>query len=398
MTNRRKTQTQSLPTAPIRGYIEGYYGRLLTWQDRTRIIEQMAELGLNAYLYAPKEDRCHRVEWRTQWSEVWLRDFTALCNAAATRGVMMFAGIAPGLDYDARHDSAEFDLLLTKARALQTAGAAAIVLMFDDIEPPPSTLDSTLSDEVALHAGIATRLSAHLTVPTLIVPRIYADEISDAAADSYQAMTVALPSDMAVFHCGSHIVAGANPLAPEATPAGQIFGQRLILWDNVYCNDYCPRRLFVGLHSDRAATADLMLNGTGMIETDLLLLEIITAGDDEAAWRGVLAKAGVPDEFHRIAAWFNMPVTADRIPAPPPLPDDSSFAAIESLLWRWKTPLAREWYPFLFGLKHDLLIASGLLPELRIAKTQTAALYQRLSDAQADKNQTQHEGNHDDAG
>jgi hyaluronoglucosaminidase len=65
-------------------------------------------------------------------------------------------------------------------------------------------------------------------------------------------------------------------------------------------------------------------------------------------------------------------------PAPPPA-DKAAFDAIETLLWRWKTPLAREWYPFLFGLKHDLLIASGELPALRIAKTQTAPLRRRLT-------------------
>ena len=398
MTSTRKTIEPNLPAAPIRGYIEGYYGRLLTWQDRDRIIERMAGLGLNAYLYAPKEDPCHRVDWRSPWPDEWLHGFTAMCNAATTRGVMVFAGIAPGLDYDAQRDSAEFDMLMTKARALQTAGAAAIVLMFDDIEPPPPTLDSALSDEVALHAGIATRLAAQLDVPTLIVPRIYADEISDAAPDSYRALTAAIPADMAVFHCGSHIVAGASPLAPQSTPAGHIFGQRLILWDNVYCNDYCPRRLFVGPHTGRAETGDLMLNGTGMIETDLLLMDIMAAGDDEAAWRGALAKTGVPDEFHRLVTWFNTPVTADRIPAPPPPPDDSSFTAIETLLWRWKTPLAREWYPFLFGLKHDLLIASGKLPELRIAKTQTAALHEKLASAQTGNDSVGYEGSRDNEG
>ncbi|MGB2492646.1 MAG: hypothetical protein ACPID7_06655, partial [Candidatus Puniceispirillum sp.] len=37
-------------------------------------------------------------------------------------------------------------------------------------------------------------------------------------------------------------------------------------------------------------------------------------------------------------------------------------------------PLQREWYPFLMGLKHDILMQNGALPALRIAKTQTPAL------------------------
>ena len=90
-------------------------------------------------------------------------------------------------------------------------------------------------------------------------------------------------------------------------------------------------------------------------------------------------RAGVPEAFRAVMPWFDMPVMADRIPPPPPTPDVGTFAAIDRLLWRWKTPLAREWYPFLFGLRHDLLIAAGDLPELRIAKSQTAALHGYLT-------------------
>ena len=382
-----------LPEAPLRGYIEGYYGRLFGWPDRHRIIARLAVFGMNAYLYAPKEDPCHRVNWRDPWPEQWISGFTTMCAAAAAHGVMVFAGIAPGLDYDSDDHGAEFDTLLAKAVSLQAAGAAAIVLMFDDIEPPSATLDTALLDEIALHARIATRLAACLDVPTLLVPRIYADEISNAAADSYRALAATLPPEMPVFHSGSHIVAGANPLAPHTTPAAAAFGQRLILWDNHYCNDYCPRRLFVGRHAGRVGVRDLMLNGTGMVETDMLLLDLMAAGDNAAAWRAALAGASVPNAFHHVTPWFNAPVTADQVPATLPAPDDAVFEAIETLLWRWKTPLAREWYPFLFGLKHDLLIAAGELPALRIAKTQTDPLHRHLTGTR-----TGHEGDMDDEG
>ena len=43
-------------------------------------------------------------------------------------------------------------------------------------------------------------------------------------------------------------------------------------------------------------------------------------------------------------------------------------------------PLAREWYPYLFGLKGDLLIARGEMENKRIAKTQTNALASVLTE------------------
>ena len=380
-----KTSPQQNQTAlplNLRGYIEGYYGRLLDWDDRARIIEQIATLGMNAYFYAPKEDRCHRFDWRRPWDADWIAAFSRFCEKAHRHNVCLLGGIAPGLDYDAHDDAAEFARLLTKAQQLRDTGAHAVVLMFDDIdEPSDGGYGPDGLPDHALHADIASRLGARLDAPVLITPRVYADEMSDDPASHYRNLSAALPDNMPLFHCGSHIVAGADPLATGTSLAREHLTQRLILWDNIYCNDYCPRRLFVGRHTGRDGIADLMLNGTGMIETDLLLLSAMQAGDDDAAWRMALAKAGVPEDFHALAPWFDLGVANDRAPSPPAAPEQAHFDAIETLLWRWKGPLAREWYPFLFGLKHDLLIETGQLPDLRVAKTQTPALARHLLQA-----------------
>ena len=361
------------PFFPTQGYIEGYYGRLLGWDERHRIIDRLAENGMNAYLYAPKEDPFHRVEWRTAWPDEWVREFTGFCEYSNQNNINVFGGIAPGLDYNSKHDAEDFGCLVEKAGMLAEAGAAGIALMFDDIEPVAEDIVA-VREEMAFHADIATRISAQITIPTLFVPRIYADEISPHAASAYETLTDELPADMAVLHCGSHIVGGADPLSPATTSASGAFRQRLILWDNFFCNDYCPRRLFLGPHEGRRGLAELMLNGTGMIETDLLLLDVMAAGEDRKAWQQAFADNDVPDEIHKIMAWFGAPVLSDTPVMNQPSTNEATFAAIERLLWRWKTPLSREWYPFIFGLKHDLLMAKGELPPLRITKTQTPAL------------------------
>ena len=48
--------------------------------------------------------------------------------------------------------------------------------------------------------------------------------------------------------------------------------------------------------------------------------------------------------------------------------------ALDFLLWKWKGELSREWYPYLFGLKHDLQINQKLLTSERIIKSQTIPL------------------------
>ena len=158
--------------------------------------------------------------------------------------------------------------------------------------------------------------------------------------------------------------------------------QKIIVWDNLYANDYCPRRLFLGPWSGRGTAGSVLLNPTGMVHTDCLLLDIMAATIRQqaanSAWRTVLEAHQVPEQFYAIAEYFCHPVFNSRQWQSNDSASQEQFDAIEHLLWRWKTPLSREWYPFIMSLKHDLLINAGQLPELRIQKTQSPALAEHL--------------------
>ena len=130
----------------------------------------------------------------------------------------------------------------------------------------------------------------------------------------------------------------------------------------------------------------IMLNPTGMIETDLLLLELMAGARNQAGrgseagktyWRELMQKAAVPDAFFDIAAYFDAPHGFAAEFAMPSV--ETALAALEILLWRWKSPLQREWYPHLMGLKQDILLANGELPLERIEKTQMAPLARQLT-------------------
>ena len=53
--------------------------------------------------------------------------------------------------------------------------------------------------------------------------------------------------------------------------------------------------------------------------------------------------------------------------------------ALDFLLWKWKGELSREWYPYLFGLKHDLQLNQSKLSSERLIKTQTLPLAQHAN-------------------
>ena len=48
----------------VKGYIEGYYGKLLSWKERNEVLDVLAKNNMNFYFYCPKEDINHRLKWR----------------------------------------------------------------------------------------------------------------------------------------------------------------------------------------------------------------------------------------------------------------------------------------------------------------------------------------------
>ncbi|MGB2234786.1 MAG: beta-N-acetylglucosaminidase domain-containing protein, partial [Candidatus Puniceispirillum sp.] len=280
MENIRQKHTNHLPPK-LTGYIEGYYGHLLGWDDRLRLLDRLASLSMNAYLYAPKDDPCHRFHWRVDYDSEWRTDFAQFCRDAHARHISVIAGIAPGLDFDfadldkatsAQKNAKQNDLtiLCNKAAQLRVDGADHIALLMDDIAADFGQRAGAYKSEGTAHAELANRLAAYLDCPIILVPRIYADELvtdADAQSASYlDDLASSLDPASAIMHCGSHIVAPVIE-RDDILARSHALGHRVIIWDNIYAQDYCPRRLFIGPYRGRDMADDIMLNPTGMIET-----------------------------------------------------------------------------------------------------------------------------------
>ena len=82
------------------GYIEGYFGRQLNWAERRGILEHLSSLNMNTYLYAPKEDPYHRVQWRHPYPEEWRQNLEAFTRRARDLAIEVIPALAPGLTYD----------------------------------------------------------------------------------------------------------------------------------------------------------------------------------------------------------------------------------------------------------------------------------------------------------
>ena len=117
-----------------------------------------------------------------------------------------------------------------------------------------------------------------------------------------------------------------------------------------------------------------MINGTGMIETDKLILEIANKTalkNNFLLWKEILITHNVPKEFFKICHHFLSPNFTFEKKIKTFKYSEDTYEVLDILLWKWKSKMSREWYPYLLNLKHDLQIFDKSLSFNRVLKTQT---------------------------
>ncbi|MFC4427286.1 beta-N-acetylglucosaminidase domain-containing protein [Deinococcus navajonensis] len=131
-----------------RGVIEAFYGRPWAWNERHSMVDFMAEVGFNAYLYAPKNDPVHRNRWQDPYTTVEWTRFGQLAAHARRAGVEFIFGLsALAFRYT---DPTHLAVLRAKLRAAQSNGIRSFALLLDDI---PSRFEN--SEDVTAFPDLA---------------------------------------------------------------------------------------------------------------------------------------------------------------------------------------------------------------------------------------------------
>ncbi len=359
----------------IKGYIEGFYGKLYSWDDRINILDTMSQNKMNFYFYCPKEDLKHRQEWRDQYSKEWLKNFQEFNLYANKKNIKVIFGVSPGLDFNFKSfldgDKKDLNFLLSKFNNLMAHGATNFCILFDDI-PYNSNLPNKL--EGVAHAKLINTINLNFNIPIFNVPRIYSDELNYENPQYIKFYFNNIFEKSNTFYCGKNIVSKSFNTRIKIIK-NQLNQDKLIFWDNFYANDYCPKRLIIGPWQNTSLIKKSMINGTGLLETDKLIIQIVNnTGDCKnkfLEWKKVLKKNNVPDNFFYVHKFFLSPNFSYETKLKNLKTDKNIFNNLDFLLWKWKTNLSREWYPYLLNLKHDLQIVTDQLSWNRILKTQT---------------------------
>ncbi|MBF0432468.1 MAG: beta-N-acetylglucosaminidase domain-containing protein [Fibrobacteria bacterium] len=352
------------------GYIEGYYGNTLNWQHRFDMLRHLHHLGLNTYVYAPKEDLLHRMNWRKPYSADWLKTFRNLVSEGKKQHVNVVYSIAPGLSYD-YSSKKDYRTLLAKIKQLLSTGITTVALLMDDIDDKlPSKLQTSFSSLGDAHARLLQQLSAELCftrnqTALWFCPTIYTDAFTPdkaSATDYMQDLANGTPENIPLFWTGPDVVA-KDLSKVNIRHISTLFKGGIIIWDNYFANDYCPDNLFLGPFKGRSANLlkDLCgycINPTGYYETDKMYLELMTGylkgQAPKKTWTRITSKHNLPKEFFNIAGFLNSPFSSFSVKTLSSRKIQTHIKNLHHLLFTWKSPFQIEWYPFLHRLYRDL--------------------------------------------
>jgi len=235
------------PGFALRGVIEGFYGTPWTMQERRQTLRRMARLKMNTYLYGPKDDPYHRLQWSEPYPDQAAAVIADAAAEADAQSIDFIWSISPGWGsymYDAPPERSisyarpsDFQRLVAKLAQLRGLGVRHFALFLDDLRDQLFHAEdlAAFPSLVAAQIDLANRLQAELAshdpaARLLFVGTRYSGFMSDWQAYT-QALGAGLRPEIDVMWTGPLIF--SDLLTPaDLAEVDQYLGRRVVLWDN----------------------------------------------------------------------------------------------------------------------------------------------------------------------
>ncbi|XP_076812600.1 protein O-GlcNAcase-like [Clavelina lepadiformis] len=237
------------------GVVEGFYGRPWTAEQRKELFRRMKEMGLNTYLYAPKDDYKHRLFWREKYSDDEAEILRTLIREADLYSVTFVYAISPGLDM-VFGSKKETSALKEKLLQVKQLGCKAFALLFDDIDPVLCAADmKEFKSSANAQASITNLMFKALDKPRfLFCPTEYCGTMAmpDVKSSLYlQTLGTNLDPQISVMWTGAKVV--SNIITVNSIELlNEVLRRKVMIWDNIHANDYDPKRVFLGPFKGRS--------------------------------------------------------------------------------------------------------------------------------------------------
>ncbi|CAD5121948.1 DgyrCDS10409 [Dimorphilus gyrociliatus] len=237
------------------GVCEGFYGKPWRSDQRKSLFERMNKIGLNTYLYAPKEDLKHRANWRELYTTEESDDLASLIQYAQKNNVKFIYALSPGLDISYSNNE-ELNKLKAKLHQVSKLGCTAFALLFDDIE-------TKMFPEDENEFGTFAKAQCHITNAAysdlkecdlfMFCPTEYCSTRADPDVKSslyLQTIGSNLNNDILILWTGPKVVSKYITVDNIIELQEQI-KRKPIIWDNIHANDYDQTRIYLGPYRGR---------------------------------------------------------------------------------------------------------------------------------------------------
>lgn len=217
------------------GVIEGFYGRQWTWAQRCSLVNFLPDVGIHAYLYAPKGDRWLRSCWREPWPEHEWAQLLSLKNSLDSTSVEFGMGLTPlGFKPEERHEF--FGDLDAKLDSINRLELSVLGILFDDMRGDDPEL-AKWQAEIANRIAIKSNAGKLILCPTFYSFDPVLEQVFGAMPKNYWVdLNTELNPDIGLFWSGNEVCSRSISDA-DIEKATRCLGRLPSLWDNYPVND-----------------------------------------------------------------------------------------------------------------------------------------------------------------
>ena len=230
----------SKTTIPLRGIVEGFYGKPWNYNIRVDMIKFCGEYKLNSYIYAPKDDPYHRDKWREPYPDDKITELKNLVDIAIKNNVHFIFAVSPGLNlnYEGEKGEEDFQYMLNKLDSMYNIGIRDFAIFFDDLIEEQSGSNQANFLNKLQNSLINKYLDMNylITVPTYYT-RKYMININGEIEKYTHEFSSILNKNIIVLYTGENYVCdGISERSFQEIK--KIYGKNLGIWWNYPVNDY----------------------------------------------------------------------------------------------------------------------------------------------------------------
>lgn len=222
-------------TMPLRGVVEGYYGRPWGTEGRLSLLKFMGEHNMNIFIYGPKDDPYHHSKWREPYPEKEMNDFKKLLEVSKANKINFCWAIHLGSGFRKGNEE-DFAALMKKLGWMHDAGFRSFAVFFDDFG----------AADAEFHADVCNRvLKEFLDVKKDCAPLILCPNVYWGSGHPYQkTLGDKLDQRIHIMWTGHWICSDIKEADVAKITAD--FKRPPFIWWNWPVNDYCRSKLLLG--------------------------------------------------------------------------------------------------------------------------------------------------------